>query len=165
MWGESTLGSPIGALLVGADADGVVSLRFEGVATSAPSDASEAAAAALRAWLSDPDAPLPRASMRGGTPFQQRVWTALCAVPLGATATYGDIAAAIGQPTAYRAVGMANHRNPLPILVPCHRIVGQDGRLTGYAGGLWRKAWLLEHEARGVSVHLFDGRPPTPPVG
>lgn len=165
MWGESTLDTPIGVLAVGADADGVAWIRFDGVTQLAQSASSAAAADALRAWFADPDAPLPPASLRVGTPFQRRVWAALQTVPLGRTATYGDIAAAIGQPTACRAVGMANHKNPLPILVPCHRIVGQDGRLTGYAGGLWRKAWLLEHEARGVSVHLFDGRPHAPPVG
>lgn len=73
---------------------------------------------------------------------------ALLAVPYGCTGTYAEIAAAVGHPRACRAVGMANHRNPLPIIVPCHRIVGADGRLTGYAGGLERKRTLLELERR-----------------
>lgn len=83
-----------------------------------------------------------------GTPFQKRVWQALREIPCGATATYGDIARRLGQPTAARAVGLANNRNPLPIVVPCHRVVGANGSLTGFAGGLWRKRWLLDHEQK-----------------
>lgn len=82
-----------------------------------------------------------------GTPFQRLVWQALGTIPYGQTWSYQDLAAAIGRPTAARAVGMANGKNPLSILVPCHRVIGQGGRLTGYAGGIERKAWLLDHEA------------------
>jgi len=78
-----------------------------------------------------------------GTAFQKRVWEALGAIPYGRTCSYGDIAAAIGSPRAGRAVGGANHRNPLPILIPCHRVVGADGSLTGYGGGLDVKRALL----------------------
>ncbi|MSQ30511.1 MAG: methylated-DNA--[protein]-cysteine S-methyltransferase [Dehalococcoidia bacterium] len=81
-----------------------------------------------------------------GTAFQQRVWLALRAIPHGRTTTYGAIAAAIGQPSAARAVGLAIGRNPLAIVVPCHRVIGAGGALTGYAGGLDRKRWLLAHE-------------------
>jgi len=88
----------------------------------------------------------------GGTEFQRRVWKELLAVPFGRTTTYKAVAAAIGQPEATRAVGGANHRNPVSIIVPCHRIVGSDGRLTGYGGGLWRKEWLLRHELRDLSL-------------
>lgn len=83
-----------------------------------------------------------------GTPFQQAVWAALRTIPFGQTRTYGQIAAQIGRPTACRAVGMANNRNPVAIVVPCHRVVGSGGGLTGYAGGLGVKAFLLELEAR-----------------
>ncbi|MPZ73778.1 MAG: methylated-DNA--[protein]-cysteine S-methyltransferase [Nitriliruptorales bacterium] len=83
-----------------------------------------------------------------GTPFQQRVWTALRAIPYGHTATYGSIAAAIGSPKAVRAVGLANGRNPISIIVPCHRVVGADGSLTGYGGGLANKEILLNLEQR-----------------
>ena len=83
-----------------------------------------------------------------GTPFQQKVWAALLQIPWGETRTYGQVAAMIGQPKACRAVGMANHRNPLSILVPCHRVVGADGSLTGYGGGLEAKQFLLELEKR-----------------
>ncbi len=81
-----------------------------------------------------------------GTAFQQTVWTQLRAIPYGATASYSAIATAIGKPTAARAVGMANGKNPLPIVVPCHRIIGSNGALTGFAGGLDTKRWLLCHE-------------------
>ncbi|MGI8535936.1 MAG: methylated-DNA--[protein]-cysteine S-methyltransferase [Mycobacteriales bacterium] len=83
-----------------------------------------------------------------GTPFQAAVWAALRAVPYGTTCTYGELAAAVGRPTAVRAVGAANGRNPVCIVVPCHRVVGADGTLTGYAGGTDRKSLLLEHERR-----------------
>ena len=81
-----------------------------------------------------------------GTPFQRRCWEALLDIPYGQTRTYAQQAQAVGSPRACRAVGMANHRNPLPILIPCHRVVGSDGSLTGYAGGLWVKRTLLEIE-------------------
>ena len=81
-----------------------------------------------------------------GTEFQRRVWTAVSAVPYGETATYAEIAAAVGRPTACRAVGAANGRNPLPVIVPCHRIIGAAGALTGYGGGLDRKRSLLDLE-------------------
>lgn len=85
-----------------------------------------------------------------GTDFQQRVWNALLKIPYGETASYGDIAKVIGQPTASRAVGMANGRNPISIIVPCHRIIGTGGKLVGYGGGLARKKSLLRLE--GVAV-------------
>lgn len=81
-----------------------------------------------------------------GTPFQKEVWETLCAIPFGETRTYGQIASSIGRPKAVRAVGQANHRNPIPILIPCHRVVGSDGTLTGYGGGLDLKEKLLNLE-------------------
>lgn len=81
-----------------------------------------------------------------GTEFQRRVWTALLTIPYGQTRSYGELAGQIGSPTASRAVGLANGRNPISIIVPCHRVVGADGSLTGFAGGLDTKAWLLDHE-------------------
>ena len=82
----------------------------------------------------------------GGTPFQRVVWDALRHIPAGATTTYGELAASIGRPTAARAVGMANGSNPVSVVVPCHRVIGVRQSLTGYAGGVERKAWLLRHE-------------------
>ena len=81
-----------------------------------------------------------------GTPFQRAVWDALLEIPYGRTCTYGEVAARIGRPRAVRAVGQANHRNPLPIFIPCHRVIGTNGALTGYAGGLELKRRLLELE-------------------
>jgi len=86
-----------------------------------------------------------------GTPFQQAVWKALLNIPYGETRTYGDVARAVGRPTAVRAVGLANGRNPLPIVVPCHRVIGADGKLVGYGGGLPVKQALLDRE-REVSA-------------
>lgn len=81
-----------------------------------------------------------------GTDFQKKVWAELCRIPYGETRSYGQIAAAAGNPKACRAVGMANHNNPIMILIPCHRVIGSNGKLTGYAGGLWKKEWLLKLE-------------------
>lgn len=82
----------------------------------------------------------------GGTEFQRKVWTALRRIPAGKTRSYGEIARVIGSPGASRAVGLANGSNPVSIVVPCHRVIGADGSLTGYGGGLHRKEWLLRHE-------------------
>ncbi len=81
-----------------------------------------------------------------GTPFEQCVWRELTEIPYGVTVSYRDMARRIGRPTAFRAVGLANGRNPIPIIVPCHRVIGANGSLTGYGGGLERKRWLLELE-------------------
>ena len=96
----------------------------------------------FRAELTDFDVPLALV----GTPFQQRVWAALCTIPYGTTWSYGRLAAEIGSPAASRAVGLANGRNPVGIVVPCHRVVGSTGRLTGYGGGMERKRFLLDLE-------------------
>lgn len=83
-----------------------------------------------------------------GTAFEQTVWRALCDIKLGKTESYGGLAKRIGKPGAARAVGLANGRNPISIIVPCHRVIGADGSLTGYGGGIPRKTWLLTHEAK-----------------
>jgi len=83
-----------------------------------------------------------------GTEFQKRVWKGLCQIPYGKTCGYGELARELGNPNASRAVGMANGRNPISIIVPCHRVIGANGALTGYGGGLTAKKWLLDHEAR-----------------
>jgi methylated-DNA-[protein]-cysteine S-methyltransferase len=92
-----------------------------------------------------------------GTEFQRAVWRELATIPAGETRTYGRVAAAIGRPGAVRAVARANAANPIAILVPCHRVIGADGTLTGYAGGLERKAWLLDHEGRATGLLLVRG--------
>ena len=85
-----------------------------------------------------------------GTSFQRQVWHALRQIPLGTTISYGELAKRIGRPTAVRAVGLANGSNPIGIVVPCHRVIGSNGSLTGYGGGMERKRWLLEHESPGA---------------
>ena len=92
----------------------------------------------------------------GGTPFQQRVWAALREIPVGQTLSYSRLAAGIGKPNAARAVGMANSLNPVAIVLPCHRVVGSNAALTGYAGGVDRKRWLLRHE------HAMPSSPDAP---
>lgn len=87
-----------------------------------------------------------------GTDFQRRVWMALRDIPYAHTVSYGDIARGVGNPKGVRAVGLANGRNPISIIVPCHRVIGADGSLTGYGGGLERKQWLLAHEARHAGL-------------
>ena len=96
--------------------------------------------------LTDVDVPLQPA----GTPFQQRVWAALRTIPYGTTWSYRELAEQIGAPTAVRAVGAANGRNPVWLVIPCHRVIGSNGALTGYAGGLDVKRWLLDHERAGL---------------
>lgn len=95
-----------------------------------------------------------------GTSFQEAVWTALRSIPTGTTTTYGELAVVIGAPKAARAVGLANNRNPIGVVVPCHRVIGADRSLTGYAGGLERKQWLLDHEARNAPRAAALGRRP-----
>ncbi len=160
----TTIPSPVGALLLAADAVGIVGVYFEPhrwgptaneVASWRRDDAAGVLAAAreqLAAYfareLTAFDLPLaPR-----GTPFQERVWRALRDIPYGTTTTYGELARRLGDPLATRAVGAANGRNPLSIVVPCHRVIGADGTLTGFGGGIDRKRWLLAHEG----AHLHD---------
>lgn len=90
-----------------------------------------------------------------GTEFQQKVWQALLEIPYGKTCSYMDLSKKLGDVKAIRAVASANGKNPLWIVVPCHRVIGTDGSLTGYAGGLWRKKWLLEHESPSGQQTLF----------
>lgn len=120
--------------------------------------------AAFAGPLADYFAGVPNAPDRipvdpGGTPFQRRVWAALRRIPPGTTASYGLMAEALGAPGAGRAVGRANALNPVCIVVPCHRLIGTSGRLTGYVGGLERKRWLLAHEgADGLRTTLPRSR-------
>ena len=90
-----------------------------------------------------------------GTAFEKEVWNAIKSIPYGETMTYGEIARTIGREGAWRAVGQASNKNPLPIIIPCHRVVGTNGSLRGYAGGEWRKKWLLEHE-KGYELQVIS---------
>lgn len=99
----------------------------------------------------------------GGSEFQRRVWSALREIPAGETRTYSALAARLGLPRAARAVGLANARNPIAIAVPCHRVIGADGTLTGYAGGLERKRWLLAHESSRLPLFAAGALGRSPP--
>ena len=153
----TTLDSPAGHLtLAAATAGGLCGLYFEGqkhwpadFGSWQRDDGPQFDAA--RDWLQryfsgKPPGPPPALTWRSGTEFQHRVWSALQRIPRGSTCTYAGIARDIGAPAAVRAVGAAIGRNPLSIIVPCHRVVGRTGALTGFAGGLERKRWLLAHE-------------------
>jgi methylated-DNA-[protein]-cysteine S-methyltransferase len=112
-----------------------------------PRSAASAARRGLRAYFAGALASVDGIDVEtGGTAFQRAVWQALRQIPAGSTLSYSGLAAAIGRPRAIRAVGLANGANPIGIVVPCHRVIGADGSLTGYGGGLARKAWLLAHE-------------------
>lgn len=153
--------APLGDLLLVFDAKGLRALDFvdyearlhrllrlhygsvELVAAPAPA----AIVDALRAYFAGDLGALDAIAVAtGGSDFQRQVWAALRTIPAGATTSYGELAAAIGRPGASRAVGMANGANPIGIVVPCHRVIGANGALTGYAGGVERKRWLLRHE-------------------
>jgi methylated-DNA-[protein]-cysteine S-methyltransferase len=151
--GWNVLDSPIGELSVAVDDVGVCCVRFHRVDDRLLLDATlptlATAVAQLESYfaggLTDFDLPL---SVRGGSDFERAVWAELARIPYGETRTYGAVAAAVGDPDAARAVGVACNRNPLPLIVPCHRVVGAGGKLVGFGGGLPRKRYLLELEAR-----------------
>ena len=138
--------SPAGPLTL-AERDGaLVGLRFEAEEDTAPSPLLLRAREELEEYFAGRRREFDLPLSPHGTPFQRQVWQALRTIPYGSTCTYGQLAAAVGNPRAARAVGMANHRNPLPILIPCHRVIGSTGSLTGYAGGVERKRLLLSIE-------------------
>ena|SRR5215475_207948 len=154
------LDSPLGSLLLVGDELGLRQIRFAKNGRPAPRDV---------AWQEDPPAfkkPIDqlRAYFRGeleqfdlalrpeGTTFQQRVWSELSKIPYGQTISYGELARRIHRPTASRAVGLANGRNPIPIVIPCHRVLGSGGKLTGYGGGLAIKEKLLALEKRQLRL-------------
>lgn len=145
--------SPIGNILISAGENGVTELNFTDSGARNASNPGNPHLGACVEQLNEYfngsrtsfDVPL---DLRG-TPFRMSVWRALLLIPYGDTWSYGRLAVQIGRPKASRAVGGANHNNPVSIIVPCHRVVGSDGSLTGYGGGLWRKEWLLAHESKG----------------
>lgn len=158
----AALPSPIGPLALAARENRVCAVWFGPLESlermlvrwypgerSAPAPDPAGAASALSAYFAGNLQALAEVPVvLNGTPFQRRVWERLRAVPVGRTATYGAIASALGAPSAVRAVGAANGANPVSIIVPCHRIIGANGALVGYGGGLDRKRWLLDHESR-----------------
>ena len=158
-----SLDSPIGELLLIGDGRALTQLRMGAGEHDAPEGsrhdpgAFAEAEAQLQAYfggeLTEFELPL----APSGTGFQLRVWAALRAIPYGHTASYGEIAEAVGKPDAFRAVGATNGRNPIAVIVPCHRVIGADGGLVGFGGGLPRKRLLLELEAEHGSPRLWSG--------
>ena len=170
---RSILSTPVGDMLALASDEGLCALEFTGpkrfvrlerrLTRWFPShdivDAQSPVIQRTRAWLTkyfngesaDVDIPL---DMRGA-PFERRVWKALLRIPPGETTSYGAIAKDLGSAGASRAVGLANGSNPIAIVVPCHRVIGSTGALTGYGGGLHRKTWLIDHERRWRRGNLF----------
>ena len=154
--------TPVGEVLLVTDGEGAVrALDFDDhearmnrlLARHAPGAVAregrgpEAVRSAVEAWFSGDLSALDGLKVRtGGTAFQRTVWAALRTIPTGETRSYGQLAASIGRPKAVRAAGLANGQNPVAVIVPCHRVIGANGTLTGYAGGLERKRWLLRHE-------------------
>lgn len=146
------LDTPLGLLEIVANDQGLVAVTFSDKlrqpiqSQRIVQDIVQEAKQQLRAYFSHELFAFNLPLAAEGTAFQQQVWQALTTVPYGKTASYGDIAKAINNPKGVRAVGLANGKNPIAIVVPCHRIIGANGTLTGYAGGLDKKAWLLAHE-------------------
>ena len=152
--------SPVGPLLLTGDGDMITRLEMDGQKKVSDAQANwvrddgqfAEARRQLEAYFAGELLQFKLPLRPAGTAFQRRVWDALLDVPFGKTASYGDIARAIDAPKACRAVGLANGQNPIAIIIPCHRIIGANGKLTGYGGGLPRKQWLLSHEASSSSL-------------
>lgn len=159
---HTVVGSPIGSLTLAAT-DGVLAGLYMEQSRYPPTPellgepdpaAFGETAAQLRAYFDGALTVFTMPVTLVGTPFQQRVWAALREIPFGETVSYLELAQRIGQPTASRAVGLANGRNPISIIVPCHRVVGSSGSLTGYGGGLHRKRHLIDFERRVAGLAL-----------
>ena len=155
------INSPIGQLLLAGEDDTLMTIGFpEGKGVVVPADHWELkpdvfqqAEDQLGEYFSGRRTSFDLDMRPQGTPFQLSVLDALCEIPFGQTASYRDIAISIGKPKAVRAVGAANGRNPLPIVIPCHRVIGSNGSLTGFGGGLEAKSYLLNLEASGFSLN------------
>ena len=148
------LQSPFGPLTLHANGRGLTAIDFA-AGTEKPGEGEahlEQAMRELLRFFDHPETPFTVPLDAEGTPFQLEVWALVRAIPAGRTATYGELAKKLGKPGSSRAVGAANGANPIPIIVPCHRVVGSDGTLTGYAGGLEMKRALLRHEGRVALV-------------
>ena len=152
------INSPLGITRITGDDNGIaeISVRNETVeiTTKIPNSLKEAVKQ-LREYFDGKRTAFDFKLNPQGTEFQQKVWLELLNIPFGKTISYMDITKKLGDVKAIRAVASANGKNPLWIVVPCHRVIGTDGSLTGYAGGLWRKKWLLEHESPSAQQSLF----------
>jgi methylated-DNA-[protein]-cysteine S-methyltransferase len=164
----TTVPSPIGALLLVSDGEQLTALQMSPhsgeVAAGARPDAGplRAVIEQLEAYFAGERTEFELPLRAQGTEFQRRVWAGLLAIPYGHTTSYGALATELGNPTASRAVGLANGRNPIGVIIPCHRVIGSDGSLTGYGGGLERKRWLLNHEVTTLQQSGSEVYPAVP---
>lgn len=140
------------ALITFGDGESFARRRFGPTPFSTVEDPAGVIPALRRYFAGDVRALDPLTVDTGGTPFQARVWRELRRIPAGSTITYQELARRIGAPAAVRAVGAANGANPIPIVVPCHRVIGASGKLVGYGGGMHIKEWLLRHEGWGLAL-------------
>jgi methylated-DNA-[protein]-cysteine S-methyltransferase len=140
------------ALITFGDDESFARRRFGTAPSSAVEDPAGAIRALRRYFAGDVRALDSLTVDTGGTPFQARVWRELRRIPAGSTITYQELARRVGAPAAVRAVGAANGANPIPIVVPCHRVIGANGKLVGYGGGMHIKEWLLRHEGWGLAL-------------
>ena len=149
--------TPLGTAKIIGDADGisVISILSEGEVSKKIPAVLKEAIQQLNEYFDGKRDEFTFKMNPAGTDFQQKVWQELLKIPFGKTVSYMDITKKLGDVKAIRAVATANGKNPLWIVVPCHRVIGTDGSLTGYAGGLWRKKWLLEHESPSPQQSLF----------
>ncbi|WP_116790086.1 methylated-DNA--[protein]-cysteine S-methyltransferase [Flavobacterium psychrotrophum] len=155
---QAYIKSPLGAVLIEGDENGIskISVLDNDMALSQDIPGTLAhAAKELAEYFEGQRNTFSFKLNPAGTDFQKKVWTALLEIPFGTTTSYHALSVKLGDVKAIRAVASANGKNPLWIVVPCHRVIGSDGSLTGYAGGLWRKKWLLEHECPPVQQSLF----------
>lgn len=155
---RATLQSPIGTVAITGSDAGIAALVFLDETQPASDNIPDWLRACAAQWADyfagqrrEFDLPLDLQ----GTAFEKQVWAELLKIPFGETRSYLQIAEALGDKNAVRAVGSANGKNPVSVIVPCHRVIGSDGSLTGYGGGVWRKAWLLEHEGFPIQRRLF----------
>ena len=142
------INTPVGKMYLASDGENIIELKFGSCESDTPDPVLLKARSELEEYFAGERKSFDLPLNPKGTAFQQRVWHALCEVPYGETATYGEIAKKIGNEKACRAVGMANNRNPIAIIIPCHRVIGTGGSLTGYAGGLDKKEFLLKLESQ-----------------
>ena len=154
---RTSLKTPLGTAVIEADENGISRLYLSDDAITSEADSTEleAAKVQLQEYFSGERESFELRLNPEGTEFQKKIWELLQEVPFGTTTSYLELSKRFGNTKAIRAVAAANGKNPLWILVPCHRIIGSDGSLTGYAGGLWRKKWLLEHEQPSKQQTLF----------
>ncbi len=141
--------TPIGTIEIIADNEAVLSVNFTSAETTGeikPNKITATAKRELKEYFNGTRKTFSVPLKTEGSQFYVSVWKALLDIPYGETKSYSEIAKAIGNPKASRAVGSANNRNKIAIIIPCHRVIGKNGKLTGYAAGIWRKQWLLEHE-------------------